>query len=80
MQTSAVEAVDSNQAGSAAGLYSTSRYLGSIIGSAIIAGIVGANDLNVEGLGLVFLMSFVAAVVAAFVSLGLQGRITGTSS
>ena len=80
LQTSAVEAVDSNQAGSAAGLYSTSRYLGSIIGSAIIAGIVGANDLNVEGLGLVFLMSFVAAVVAAFVSLGLQGRITGTSS
>ena len=69
-----VEAVESDQAGSAAGLCSTSRYLGSIIGSAIIAGILGASDVDVEGLSLVFLLSFVAAVVAAVVSLGLRGR------
>jgi MFS family permease len=78
LQTSAVEAVESNQAGSAAGLYSTSRYLGSITGSAVIAGIVGASDLNVDGLGLVFLMSFVAAVAAGFVSLGLKSRPDGS--
>ena len=64
LQTSGVEAVESDQAGSAAGLYSTSRYLGSITGSAIIAGILGASDMDVDGLSLVFLLSFVAAVVA----------------
>jgi EmrB/QacA subfamily drug resistance transporter len=74
LQTSGVEAVESEQAGSAAGLYSTSRYLGSIIGSAIIAGILGASDVDVDGLSMVFLLSFVAAVVAAVVSLGLRGR------
>ena len=35
LQTSAVEAVDSHETGSAAGRYSTNRYLGSIIGLAI---------------------------------------------
>jgi sugar phosphate permease len=74
LQTSGVEAVESDQAGSAAGLCSTSRYLGSIIGSAIIAGILGASDVDVDGLSLVFLLPFVAAVVAAVVSLGLRGR------
>ena len=74
LQTSGVEAVESDQAGLAAGLCSTSRYLGSIIGSAIIAGILGASGVDVDGLSLVFLLSFVAAVVSAVVSLGLRGR------
>ena len=74
LQTPGVEAVESDQAGSAAGLCSTSGYLGSIIGSAIIAGILGASDVDVDGLSLVFLLSFVAAVVSAVVSLGLRGR------
>lgn len=56
LQILAVAAVDSNQSGSAAGLYSTSRYLGSITGSGIIAGILEASDVDVEGLGLVFIM------------------------
>tara|TARA_B100000809_G_scaffold249086_1_gene279962 strand:+ start:1221 stop:1655 length:435 start_codon:yes stop_codon:yes gene_type:complete len=76
LQISTVEAVDSNQAGSAAGLYSTSRYLGSIIGSAIIAGILGACDVDVDGLGLVFILCLGGAVVATVASLGLKGRTT----
>ena len=76
--TSGVGAVESDQAGSAAGLYSTSRYLGSIIGSAVIAGMLGASDMDVDGLGLVFLLSFISAVVAAVVSLGLRGRTAET--
>ena len=72
----AVEAVESQDAGSAAGLYSTSRYLGSIIGSAIIAGILSAGDFEADGVGLVFLLSFVAAVIATVASLGLKGRTT----
>jgi phosphate/sulfate permease len=59
-------------------LYSTSRYLGSIIGSAVIAGMLGAIDMDVDGLGLVFLLSFISAVVAAVVSLGLRGRTVET--
>ena len=74
LQRSGVEAVESDQAGAAAGLCSTSRYLGSIIGSAIIAGILGASDVDVDGLSLVFLLSFVSAAVSAVVSLGLRGR------
>ena len=76
LQISAVEAVSENQSGSAAGLYSTSRYLGSITGSAIIAGILGASDVDVDGLGLVFVLCLGAAVVAAVTSLGLKGRST----
>lgn len=75
LQTSGVGAVESDQAGSAAGLYSTSRYLGSIIGSAVISEILGASDMDVDGLGLVFLLSFIAAAV---VSLGLRGRTVET--
>ena len=76
LQILAVASVDSNQSGSAAGLYSTSRYLGSITGSGIIAGILEASDVDVEGLGLVFIMCLWASVVATVASLGLKGRTT----
>ena len=78
LQTSAIEAVDSDQSGSAAGLFSTSRYLGSIAGSAVIAGILGASNVDVDGLGLVFPMCLIAAVLAAVFSLGLRGRTAET--
>ena len=62
-----------------AGLYSTSRYLVGIIGSVVITGILGASDMDVNGgRGLVFLLSFISAVVAAVVSLGLRGRTVET--
>jgi len=63
---------------SPAGLYSTSRYLCRIIGSAAITGILGASDMDVDGLALAFLLSFISAVVAAVVSLGLRGRTVET--
>ena len=60
-------------------MYSTSRYLVGIIGSVVITGILGASDMDVNGgLGLVFLLSFISAVVAAVVSLGLRGRTVET--
>jgi len=50
-----------------------------IIGSVVITGILGASDMDVNGgLGLVFLLSFISAVVAAVVSLGLRGRTVET--
>ena len=60
-------------------MYSTSRYLVGIIGSVVITGILGASDMDVNGgLGLVFLLSFISAGVAAVVSLGLRGRTVET--
>ncbi len=73
LQTSAVEAVESHQAGLASGLYSTSRYLGSITGSAVIAGVLGAGQVG-EAISLVFYLSLVAAGIAAVATLGLQQR------
>ena len=64
---------------SPAGLYSTSRYLCMIIWSAGPSrGYLGSSDMDVNGLGLVFLLSFISAVVAAVVSLGLRGRTVET--
>ena len=74
LQTTAVESVASDQAGAAAGVYATSRYIGSILGSAIIAGLLGADRGDVDGLGLVFVVVLVAGILAAFVSLGLRPR------
>ena len=74
LQTTAVEAVDPLQAGVASGVYSTSRYLGSILGSAIMAGLLGTELGDTTGIGSVFLIVFVAAVLATAASLGMQAR------
>jgi EmrB/QacA subfamily drug resistance transporter len=72
LQTTSVESVDARQIGAAAGVYSTSRYLGSILGSAIIAGLIGADKGDIDGIGTVFIVSFVAAVLAMVTGLGLR--------
>ena len=74
LQTTAVEAADRTQAGAASGVYSTSRYLGSIVGSAIMAGLLGTGGSDTGGTGLVFLVVVVAAVLATASSLGLRAR------
>ncbi len=40
LQTSAVEAVPPEQAGSASGVYSNSRYFGSIVGASVLAAVL----------------------------------------
>ena len=48
LQTSAIEAVGPKEAGMAAGVYSTSRYFGSIVGSSVLAGLLAsANSFRV---------------------------------
>ena len=74
LQTSAVESVTSEDSGVAFGVYSTSRYLGSIVGSALLAGLLGTDRADLDGLDTVFAIVFVAAVLAAFASLGLRPR------
>jgi MFS transporter, DHA2 family, methylenomycin A resistance protein len=73
LQASAIEALEPSQAGVAAGLFSTSRYIGSFAGSIALARLLD------EGHGLaafhaVFLIAFIAAVVAVLVTMALPVR------
>jgi EmrB/QacA subfamily drug resistance transporter len=74
LQTTAVESVSKDKAGVASGIYSTSRYLGSIVGSAILAGLLGADKGGVGSLGTVFLVVLVSAILATIASVGLRAR------
>jgi EmrB/QacA subfamily drug resistance transporter len=72
MQTAAVEAVEAQHAGVASGVYSTSRYVGSIVGSSILAGLVGLGDDR--GFSILFVIVVAAAALSAVASLGLHDR------
>ena len=74
LQTSAVEAVGPAQAGVASGLFSTSRYLGSIVGSMALAALLVSTDTGVTGFGAVALLVIAAALLATVASGGLDGR------
>ena len=54
LQATSVESVRPEQTGAAAGVYSTSRYIGSILGSAIMAGLLGADRGDAGAMGMVF--------------------------
>lgn len=82
LQTTAVEAAPAGDAGMASGVYTTSRYLGSIVGSALLAHLLGgASPRAAAGaasapafIGTVFVMVAVAAVLALAAAFGLQDR------
>jgi len=74
LQTAAIEAVEPQQSGVASGVFSTSRYLGSIVGSSVLAGTLGPTGDGLGGFVAVFAMAVVAAFLSAVVSFGLQGR------
>jgi MFS family permease len=74
MQTASVEAVGVREAGVAAGVYSTSRYLGSIIGSSVIAALLSDSRPESSGYNAVFAMIVAAAVVATITSVALHDR------
>jgi EmrB/QacA subfamily drug resistance transporter len=60
LQTSAIESIETEHAGMAAGVSMTSRYLGSIAGAAFLAGVVASG----KGLDPVLWMTAVAAIAA----------------
>lgn len=74
MQTAAVEAVGAAESGVASGVFSTSRYLGSIVGSSLLAGMLGPSEDGVGGFGPVFSMALAAAFLSALASCGLHDR------
>ncbi len=74
LQTTAVESVAAGQAGVAAGVFSTSRYLGSIVGAAVLVAFLGADRSDLGGLASVFVVLLAAAALATLVSFGLGSR------
>lgn len=71
LQTAAVESVEPRQAGVASGIYSTSRYLGSIVGSSILASLFTAASSDYRQ---AFLLIAVTAIASVCVSIALQDR------
>ncbi|PYR51354.1 MAG: hypothetical protein DMF89_06515 [Acidobacteria bacterium] len=74
MQTAALESVGPGASGVASGVFSTSRYLGSIVGSSVLGGMLGTTPEDVGGFGLVFVMAVGAALLSVLVSCGLHDR------
>jgi len=74
LQASAVESVPPSESGVAAGLFSTSRYLGSIAGSIVLAAVITSTADSLSGFEPLAVVLVAAAVGAAIVSLGLRGR------
>jgi MFS family permease len=74
LQSTAVESVAQAEAGAASGIYSTSRYLGSIVGSAVLAGLLGGSRREASGLGLIFVIVLTAALLATVVGFGLRAH------
>jgi predicted MFS family arabinose efflux permease len=78
LQTAALESVKRDQTGIASGISSTSRYLGSILGSGIITMLLGATQA--ENFKLIFLIAALAAMCAAIVSLGIRNQVPEIAS
>ncbi|HET7558734.1 MAG TPA: MFS transporter [Limnochordia bacterium] len=74
LQTSAVESVAGRDAGMAAGVYSTCRYIGSIVGSAILAHALGGPHPTTGAFGLVFTAIAACAALSWCAALGLEAR------
>lgn len=74
LQTAAIEAVEARESGVASGVFSTSRYLGSIVGSSVLAGMLGPARSGVAGFGAVFLMAVTTAFLSVLTGCGLRDR------
>jgi len=68
MQAAAVESVEARHAGAASGIFSTSRYIGSIAGTSVLPVLLGAGT---SGSGGVFIMTMIAALLSIVAALGL---------
>jgi EmrB/QacA subfamily drug resistance transporter len=68
-QTASIESLPPEHGGSAAGIFSTTRYIGGLAGTALIAAVVGTGDLDTVGplhvLTLAVTISAVGAVLSA---------------
>lgn len=70
MQTAAVETVSQRETGVAAGLFSTSRYIGSIVGSSVLPVLYVAG--GIDGFQRVMVMVVAASLLSVIASFGIQ--------
>lgn len=75
-QAAALEAVDVDEVGMAAGTYFTGRYFGGVLGASL-AGMVVGEQVTAGGVSLGFGILAVVGLAIAVVSLGLPGRASG---
>lgn len=80
MQTGAVEAAPPDRTAAASGVFSTSRYFGSIVGSAILAGLIGTDRADASGLDGVFILVLIASAISLVAVMGLASRRPGDTS
>ena len=73
LQTAVLEAVKKEQAGSASGMFSTSRYIGSIAGTSVLPLLYGADN-GMTGFMRVLTLVVVAALASTIASLWIQHR------
>ena len=73
LQASAVEALEPEQAGVAAGVFSTSRYVGSFVGSIALARLLDEGQ-GLGGFHVVFLIAVAGAFVSVLATLALPTR------
>lgn len=73
LQASAIEALEPEQAGVAAGVFSTSRYVGSFVGSIALARLLDDGQ-GLSGFHAVFLIALAGACVSVLVTLALPTR------
>lgn len=71
LQAAAIEAVEPSDSGVAAGIFSTNRYLGSIVGSGVLAGLLGPASDGSAGFGAVFAMAAGAALLSVLAAAAL---------
>jgi EmrB/QacA subfamily drug resistance transporter len=77
MQAAAVEAVEAQQSGVAAGIYSTARYVGSFAGSIALARLLDGG-IGLAGFRAVFVMALAGALASVAATLLLPGsRVAG---
>jgi MFS family permease len=79
LQTAVLESVQREQVGLATGIASTSRYVGSIAGSSILARILGSAPAEVGDFRVVFLVTVIAACIAIPMSLGIRSKTMESS-
>lgn len=75
MQATAIETVSLGRAGQAAGLFSTMRYLGSILGSSILAAVLIGRTPPVENFRILYAALFLSACGAILASWRLPVRL-----
>ena len=75
VQAAGVEALDPRDAGVAAGIFSTGRYVGGIAAASLVAALVSGGR---GAYGLLFALETAAAATSALLALGLPGRAAAT--